>query len=204
MANPSIFLQGPIPGQSLTDTPKNHKWERPPQFSDPEEVALQYISKLADQDTMDDLAVLLDSGVPLKPIVETLTTVGVSEGIHSIDVSLIVGPVIHAFIKAAMTSYGVEVVDEPFNPKKDATEREKSRLQTAIKMAMLKAEESGSTAESDKGVALLQQMDTQLSGGATEAPEPAVDDNMEAPMEEAPVEETPVEPSKGLMAREVL
>ena len=200
MANPSIFMQGPIPGQSLTDTPKNYKWERPPQFTDPEEVALQYIRSLADQDKMDDLAVLLDSGVPLKPIVETLTTMGVSEGVHSVDVSLIVGPVIHAFIKAAMTSYGVEVVDETYNPKKDATEREKQRLQTAIKMAMIKAEKGGVTVGSDKGLAMLQEMNAELGGEPTETPEPAMDDAMEAPVED----ETPVAPSKGLMAREVL
>src|SRR5210317_574759 len=99
MAKAEDFLQAPIPGQSLTATPRQYKWERPPQMADQEEVVKYYINKLADQDVMDDLAVLFDGGMPIAPFVETLTTTGVSEGLHSIDLSLIAGPVIHAFLK---------------------------------------------------------------------------------------------------------
>ncbi len=191
MAKPEDFLQAPIPGQSLTATPKQYKWERPPQMSDHEEVVKHYINKLADQDVMDDLAVLFDGGMPISPFVETLTTTGVSEGLHTIDVSLIVGPVLHAFIKAAMQQYGIDAKDDTYDPNKDPSEREKRRLQTAIDIALAEAKREQRTAESDAGVSILQDVKESLTG---EAEEPEVEDTKE---EVAPVEE----PRMGLMAR---
>jgi hypothetical protein len=50
MATPEDFLSGPIPGQSLTDTPGNYPWEKPPEMVEVEDVVKFYINKLADQD----------------------------------------------------------------------------------------------------------------------------------------------------------
>ena len=195
MANPADFLQAPIPGQSLTATPKQYKWERPPQMSDHEEVTKYYINKLADKDVMDDLAVLFDGGMPISPFVETLTTTGVSEGLHTIDVSLIVGPVLHAFIKAAMLQYGIDAKDDTYDPNKDPSEREKRRLQTAIELALAEAQAEDRTAATDSGVAVLEEVKQNLD---------AIE---ETPQEEEPMAEpeaAPVEPRKGLMARETM
>ena len=191
MANPEVFLSGPIPGQSLTDTPKNYKWERPPQMTDHEEVVKFYINKLADQDVMDDLAVLFDGGMPISPFVESLTTTGVSEGLHTIDVSLIVGPVLHAFIKASMLQYGIDAKDDTYDPKKDPTEREKKRLMTAIELALIDAQNEDRTAETDKGVAVLQEVQQSLNE------QPMTEEEDVAVPEEVPTEA----PRKGLMAR---
>jgi hypothetical protein len=195
MAKPEVFLSGPIPGQSLTDTPKNYKWERPPQMADHEEVVKFYINKLADQDVMDDLAVLFDGGMPIAPFVESLTTTGVSEGLHTIDVSLIVGPVLHAFIKASMLQYGIDAKDDTYDPKKDPTEREKKRLMTAIELALADAQAEDRTAATDKGVAVLQEVQETITGQPT--PQEADVDVPEADQEEMPAEA----PRKGLMAR---
>jgi hypothetical protein len=164
-------------------------------MADHEEVVKYYINKLADQDVMDDLAVLFDGGMPITPFVETLTTTGVSEGLHTIDVSLIVGPVIHAFIKAAMLQYGIDAKDDTYNPEKDPTEREKRRLQTAISLALADAQAEDRTAATDPGVAVLQEVQQSLQEEAPEAPE-------EEPMDETKA--APVEERKGLMARETM
>ena len=195
MAKAEDFLQAPIPGQSLTATPRQYKWERPPQMADQEEVVKYYINKLADKDVMDDLAVLFDGGMPIAPFVETLTTTGVSEGLHTIDVSLIVGPVLHAFIKAAMLQYGIDAKDDTYDPEKDPTEREKRRLQTAIQLALADAANEDRTAETDSGVAVLQEVQQTLQ--EEEAPQ-----EQEEPMAEP--EAAPAEPRKGLMARETM
>ena len=195
MAKPEDFLQAPIPGQSLTATPRQYKWERPPQMADQEEVVKYYINKLADKDVMDDLAVLFDGGMPISPFVETLTTTGVSEGLHSIDLSLIVGPVLHAFLKAAMLQYGIDAKDDTYDPEKDPTEREKRRLQTAIQLALADAANQDRTAETDSGVAVLQEVQQTLQ---EEAPQ----EEQEEPMAEP--EAAPAEPRKGLMARETM
>ena len=196
MANPADFLQAPIPGQSLTATPKAYKWERPPQMADHEEVVKYYINKLADQDVMDDLAVLFDGGMPISPFVETLTTTGVSEGLHTIDVSLIVGPVLHAFIKAAMLQYGIDAKDDTYDPNKDPSEREKRRLQTAIELALAEAQNQDRTAATDSGVAVLEEVQQRLQ--EDEAPQEDEDMAMAETEGEAP------QPRKGLMARETM
>jgi len=186
------LLDAPIPGQSLTDQPKNWPWENPPEMADPEEATQYYINKLADEEIMDDLSVLLGSDMPVAPFVKTLLTMGVMNGLHSIDVSIIIAPVIHAFIKAAMTSYGIEVRDDIGDPEEELKEREKQRLQTAITMAMADAEDKGASDE-DPGVALLAEM--QNTTGKTQVEMPEDDLNMD--ME---VSEPDAEPM-GLMAK---
>jgi len=186
------LLDAPIPGQSLTDQPKNWPWENPPEMADPEEATQYYINKLADEEIMDDLTVLLGSDMPLAPFVKTLLTMGVMNGLHSIDVSMIIAPVIHAFIKAAMTSYGIEVRDDIGDPEEEIKEREKQRLQTAISMAMADADDKGASDE-DPGVALLAEMQNTTGKPQVELPEDDLNMDME-------VSEPDAEPM-GLMAK---
>jgi hypothetical protein len=196
MVKPESFLSAPIPGQSLTDTPRNYPWENPPEISDYEEATKFYINRLANQDVMDDIAVLFEGGMPIAPFVESITTMGVMEGMHNIDVSLIIAPVLHAFIKAAMLEYGIDAKDDTYNPEQDPTEREKRRLMTAIKVALADAKAEERTADTDPGVALLQQVSDSMDADTEDTTE-------EVDMQEAePAEEIPVEPApRGLMAR---
>jgi hypothetical protein len=196
MVKPESFLSAPIAGQSLTDTPKNYPWENPPQMADYEEVTKYYIGRLADQDVMDDLAVLFDGGMPITPLVESITTMGVMEGLHTVDVSLIVAPVLHAFIKASMLEYGIDAKDDTYNPERDPTEREKRRLMTAIRLALATAQEEGRTAASDPGIAMLQQVSDTLN----EQPLDEVEDNIEDAEPEAEMSVEEAAP-RGLMAR---
>lgn len=198
MAKAEEFLVAPIPGQSLTDTPRNYPWERPPQMDSYEDATKYYIGQLANDDVMDDLAVLFDNGLPVSVFVESMTTMGVSEGLHSIDVSLIIAPVLHAFIKAAMTQYGVEAKDEYFDPEMAKEEREKRRLQITIDAALADARANKKTAQNDAGVSILQDIKDNMEGESTEGEAPEEGAMMEEmPVEEAVQEEAP----RGLMAR---
>ena len=186
----SSFLEAPVPGQSLTDQPKNWPWENPPEMADPEEATRYYINKLADEDVMDDLSVVLGGGMPVAPFVKTLLTTGVMNGLHSVDISIIIAPVIHAFIKAAMTSYGIEVRDDITSPEEELKEREKQRLMTALELAMADADKK----PDDPGIALLQEVQTTLN-----------EEDVEATTEDAEMDMGSSEPAepKGLMAKEV-
>jgi len=190
MASP---LDAPIPGQSLTDSPGNWPWENPPEMSDPEEATKYYVNKLANEEVMDDLSVLLGNNMPLVPLVKTLLTTGVMNGMHSIDVSIIIAPVIHAFIKASMTNYGIEVRDDITNPEDEIKEGEKRRLQSAIEFAVIEAGKNGAGQE-DEGVALLESLQQALSESSTEAPVDDTEENMDMEVS------TPAEPM-GLMAK---
>lgn len=119
----------PIPGQSLTDEPRNNPWENPAEMSDIEDVTKYYINRLADQDVIDDLSAVMEAGVPLKPVVETITSAGTMRGLHSIDSAMLVGPIIHQFLKSAMETQGVSVRDTGRNYKKESAEKEMMRVQ---------------------------------------------------------------------------
>ena len=139
---------------------------------------------------MDDLSVVLGGGMPVAPFVKTLLTTGVMNGRHSVDVSIIIAPVIHAFIKAAMTSYGIEVRDAITSPEEELKEREKQRLMTALELAMADADKK----PDDPGIALLQEVQTTLN-----------EEDVEATTEDAEMDMGSSEPAepKGLMAKEV-
>jgi len=127
----------PIPGQSLTDDPKNNPWEQPPQMAEIEEVAVYYINKLANQEVIDDFGALCQAGISLKPIVESITSQGVIRGLHTVDASMLVAPIIHAFLKQAITSQGIEVKDGDADPQKKAEEAEMRRFKL-LAMSYLK------------------------------------------------------------------
>jgi hypothetical protein len=192
MASP---FDAPIPGQSLTDEPGNAPWEKPAQYDTVEDVAKYYIERLADPDVMDDLSVLFGSGLTVKPFVSSLVASGVMQGIHTVDAGMLVSPVISKFVSVAMDTYGIKVKDESMSKADKSTDREKKRVQLALKLALADAMDSGKTAENDTGVALMQQMqDTQ----ATPEDLPVVEE--QAPMET----QQPAAPKgAGLMARGV-
>ena len=174
-------LDRPIPGQSLTDEPKNYDWERPPQMSDPDEVLSFYIDKLEDVDVLDaTMEVLEDSQVPLTTLVSGMVRSGVSVGRHSIDVGLMVSPAIHEYIKRVADILKIDY-DEGL-PKKgtdEANEREKA---SAKALAML----------SDAGVKL-----PSASTKVTPLPEESLSEEPELEIEDVMAKEEPV----GLMAR---
>lgn len=92
-------FDAPIPGQSLTDTPKNAAYERPPEIVDPIEAIDAHIDNLTKEGAMEDVLYFLEMGVDLQTMVQGILRSGVVAGLHSIDISLIIAPVIHEYIK---------------------------------------------------------------------------------------------------------
>jgi hypothetical protein len=169
------MFAAPIPGQSLTTPPKNFAWERPPEIVDPEKVIQFYIDKLSKPKT---LSAVLDglevSGMDISSMTKGIIRSGVAEGVHNLDVALLVAPVVHEFIKQAATSAGLEV-DDGFENKKEAEVRQQAVLSARAKKML------ASMGAKPKEV----------------AQEITTDEDL---VEEAPVEEAPVR--RGLMARE--
>jgi len=94
-----LTFERPIPGQSLTTEPKNAPYERPPEIVDPIEALDVHIENLLKPGAMEDALYFLEYGVDLVTLVQGILRGAVMEGIHSIDVSLIIAPVIHEYIK---------------------------------------------------------------------------------------------------------
>ena len=101
-------FDGPIPGQSLTNEPKNHPWERPPETSDPDEAIAHHLTRMSQPKVLNSLLDAVSSGIPVSMMTDMLLTGAVAQGIHSIDVSLMVAPVIQDYIVNLLEEEGVE------------------------------------------------------------------------------------------------
>lgn len=102
------MFNAPIPGQSLTSEPKNYAWERPPQYDLPEEALMFHLEKLDEPKKIEAVVTLLSLGLDIKTLTEGILRNGVAEGRHSIDVSLLIAPVVHEFILGVAKSAGVD------------------------------------------------------------------------------------------------
>lgn len=71
----------PIPGQSLTNDPKNpYAWEKPPEFSDPQRGMLQIFETLTEKDTLSNTLLSLVKGVSVIDISSIVLYSGFLEG----------------------------------------------------------------------------------------------------------------------------
>ena len=142
------LLVAPIPGQSLTDEPKNYPWERPPAIVDVGDAIKYHINRVADENVVDNLYFALELGIPLKILTESMMTAAEGEGVHDIDVSIIVEPILRNFIKKNADIAGVEY-KETFDVEDDTVER--ARI-------LMDAVEQTPEKEKDEGFALLEEM----------------------------------------------
>lgn len=91
---PQLFLDGPIPGQSLTSELGNRPWQNPPQYSTVEEALEYYIPRLVDPQIAPQLIDTMEMGIPLTTIANAMQIGGAMQGYHTIDVGILVMPVL--------------------------------------------------------------------------------------------------------------
>lgn len=165
-------LNAPIPGQSLTNEPRNAPWERPPETVDPDEAIVHHLTRIQDPKRLDSILDGVEAGFPVSMITETMLTGAVSQGIHSIDISMIIAPVIQDYLIEVLESEGV-----PFKEFFEEDGDEDIKETIALSGALRGVEESM---------------------GSPEDTEASLPTEIE---EDAPMEESQEEPRKGLMSR---
>lgn len=101
-------FDGPIPGQSLTGTPRNAPWERPPETADPDEAITHHLTRLSQPEVMNHVLDGVSGGLPVSMITDLMLTGAVAKGIHSIDISMMIAPIIHDYIVNLLRSEEVE------------------------------------------------------------------------------------------------
>jgi len=90
----SEFLDAPIPGQSLTTEPKSRPWEQPPKYTTAEEALNFYVPRLSDPEMMAPMVDVMEDGTTVVTVAEMIQSSGVMQGLHSVDVGLIISPVL--------------------------------------------------------------------------------------------------------------
>ena len=186
----------PIPGQSLFTTPKDRPWENPSELDTVDQALGYYFTNLRDPDIIDDIMTVVDMGIPLEPIVKTLYISSVMNGIHNLDVGLIVAPVLTEFLAAVAKSYEIDFNYTSVDPQEQRKEKEQRKVETMLRLAIDRGIEAGG--EDDRGVALLKDMANTLEeeGDMEVATKENVMDSPPEPMELQDASK------KGLMARE--
>ena len=186
-------FSAPIPGQSLTDEPKNYPWERPPEITDPREAIKFHIDGINKPEALDNIIEMLQIGVPVKALAETAMTTAQMEGIHSVDVSLIIKDVVKEELISIAEEAGIDYAtgDEPSEI--DIKEKEEQQV-----LALLR-KKIGAADEMDAGVEMMQQTADMME---QEEPQEDIEAEAQEPMTEMQEQEQtmPQEP-RGLMAR---
>ena len=180
-----MILDKPIPGQSLRTPPKSQPYERPPQITDAVDALDYHVNRLNRKDSKETIIDLVELDVDVVTITEGVLRRAVMSGIHSIDISIVIAPHIHEYIKGELDAIGVDY-DEGFEDEKLEMRKEEERIGfRAMKEAMKKA-----PVETDLEMA---------SPMMTEDEEEVIE---EEPMVEEPKDDLDYEVgSKGLMAR---
>ena len=121
-------FNAPIPGQSLTTPPRSYPWERPPEIVDPEEALMMHLERLNTPERLEAVLDMLELDVDIQTLTTGLIRSAVAEGVHTIDVGLLIAPMIHEFIKTTAQMAGVPF-EEGFEDKKAKEKEEQMRIQ---------------------------------------------------------------------------
>ena len=103
-------INAPIPGMSLTAPLGGRPWQQPPQMATVEEAIDYYVPKIMDREFVPELLTIIELGIPLTTIANSFQLASVMEGKHSIDVGILVIPVLVELMITLADSNEVEYV----------------------------------------------------------------------------------------------
>ena len=89
-----VSFNRPIPGQSLTTPLGDRPWQTPPQYTTVEEALDYYIPRLDSDEVSSQLIDVMEMGIPITDIANTMQLAGVLEGKHTVDVGMLILPVL--------------------------------------------------------------------------------------------------------------
>ena len=130
-SNDPALLEAPIPGMSLTKEPGAMPWENPPMLVTVDDAVAFYSERILDADATDSIVEAIDQNVSIEEIAEYLTTSGVMNGMHTLDVKFLVFPVVKELLMYVADAEGVEYV-ESF-AKKDASRVPRTMVKQVVK-----------------------------------------------------------------------
>ena len=136
-------LDAPIAGMSLTAEVGSRPWQNPPQFTTVDEAIDFYMTRMATEEFYEQAIEVMEMGVPVTTIANTMQMAGVMEGKHSVDVGMLVTPLIMEMLMLIAEEEGVEyddgLTDIKDNKTSDST-LEKLRMEMKQKIDTVKEE----------------------------------------------------------------
>lgn len=123
-------FDAPIPGQSLTDTPKNYKWENPPRFASKEDAAMFIWDKLQKKDTLAKIILMLETGMSVESLTRVIIFSGFIEGAYNVDLAILLTPVVQTMVLAIGKAAGIKEIKVTRPSKKQTREMIKELYKT--------------------------------------------------------------------------
>lgn len=109
-------FDAPIPGQSLVAELGSRPWQTPPQYTTVDEAVEYYMSRMTSEEFMMEAVDVLESGVPVATLANTIQLSSVMEGKHTLDIGILVAPLLMELLMMLADSAGIEYVtglDDP-------------------------------------------------------------------------------------------
>jgi len=189
------------PLYSLTQDQRKYKFRQPPEMTDFDQIVEYYIERVSEEDVLDDIIYVLETGLPLENLVKLIIRSAVMEGRHTIENGFLVRPILFEYLKGLATQANIEF-KEAFTNKKGSEDKILAR-------AISEAKKSLKGRTKDAGVELVEAAlgasgeEDMMAGSEEEMP--VVEEESPAQMEmdlgmEAEEEKQQQKPS-GLMAR---
>tara|TARA_R110002073_G_scaffold260506_1_gene423391 strand:+ start:356 stop:898 length:543 start_codon:yes stop_codon:yes gene_type:complete len=167
----------PIPGMGMTHELGARPWQTPPTYVTVDEAADYYIEKMSSPEFKNKLLDVMAMKVPLTTVANTMQLSSVMEGLHTVDVGMMMIPILVEVMALIGDSADVDYVTG-MDAKKEARPSMINKIIEDMKS------EIGDVEDMDEGMEMQQPQEE------TEA----------MPTEETQ-EEMPMEQPKGLMAR---
>jgi len=105
-----VSFDRPIPGQGMTSELGARPWEQPPQYTTVDEALSYYLPKLSDDEFAKNLVNVMEMGVPITSLANTIQMSSVMEGRHSVDVGILILPVLIEAMRFIGDSANVDYV----------------------------------------------------------------------------------------------
>jgi len=145
MAEP--MFDAPIPGQSLTAELGARPWQSPPQFTTVDEALEFYVPRMANDSFSEKLIDVMEMGIPLTTLANSMQMNSVMEGKHSVDVGIIIMPVLIEMMRLIGDSAGIE-----YDTGMDKKEKTRSTLITKALNKLRDEEAKNETTEEPEEV----------------------------------------------------
>lgn len=164
MAEPrGPMLEGPIPGMGMTAELGGRPWQKPPQYSTVDEALEYYLPKFSDPDLMDQLLDVMELGIPLTTIADAMQSSSVMEGLHTIDVGILIMPVLIEMMAFIGDDAGIEY-DLGMEQRPDEDKIPETKIALALKKARNKMPEIVEQAEEKEPKPVEEPVEEQLGG----------------------------------------
>ena len=118
---PEPIFDAPIPGSSLTKEVGASPVKNPPQYTTVDEAIEFYVKQMSTEQFSNQVADVLEMGVPITSLVNIIQMHSVMEGRHTLDVSVMLMPILMEMIALVGDMHGVEYdmgIDDEDDPER--------------------------------------------------------------------------------------